>query len=118
MVGEQAGRRRAQRDAGEIFVKAQVHQGWEVLPTRYDDGGFTGGNMDRPALQRLLKDIDEETAETDGHCSKKASGFVLPLGSTINMDGTALYEAVAVVFLFQAFELEVFFPEQEIVERR
>lgn len=51
----------AQRDAGEIFVKAQVHQGWEVLPTRYDDGGFTGGNMDRPALKRLLKDID------DGH---------------------------------------------------
>ncbi len=49
----------AQRDAGEIFVKAQVHQGWEVLPTRYDDGGFTGGNMDRPALQRLLKDIDD-----------------------------------------------------------
>ena len=51
----------AQRDAGEIFVKAQLHQGWEVLPTRYDDGGFTGGNMDRPALKRLLKDID------DGH---------------------------------------------------
>ncbi len=49
----------AQREAGEIFVKAQAHQGWTVLPDRYDDGGFTGGNMERPAVQRLLKDIDD-----------------------------------------------------------
>ena len=48
----------AQREAGEIFVKAQAHQGWTVLPDRYDDGGFTGGNMERPAVKRLLQDID------------------------------------------------------------
>jgi len=43
------------------------------------------------------------TATKFGKCSKRAAGFVLPLGSTINMDGTALYEAVAVVFMAQAF---------------
>ncbi|HOE96268.1 MAG TPA: dicarboxylate/amino acid:cation symporter [Candidatus Sumerlaeota bacterium] len=44
-----------------------------------------------------------DCAQTRGGCSRRASGFVLPLGSTVNMDGTALYEAVAVVFLAQAF---------------
>ena len=48
----------AQREAGENYVRLQSHQGWEVLPTRYDDGGFTGANTDRPALQRLFDDID------------------------------------------------------------
>ncbi len=44
-----------------------------------------------------------DCAQTLGGCSRRASGFVLPLGSTVNMDGTALYEAVAVIFLAQAF---------------
>ena len=47
----------AQREAGEAFVKSQQHEGWTCLPERYDDGGYTGGNMDRPALKRLLADI-------------------------------------------------------------
>ena len=47
----------AQRDAGENYIKSQQHEGWEILPERYDDGGFTGGNMDRPALTKLLEDI-------------------------------------------------------------
>jgi site-specific DNA recombinase len=47
----------AQREAGEAFIASQRHEGWIVVPDAYDDGGFTGANMERPALQRLLADI-------------------------------------------------------------
>ncbi len=46
----------AQRDAAEAFIRSQREEGWIVLPDKYDDGGFTGANMDRPALQKLLQD--------------------------------------------------------------
>jgi site-specific DNA recombinase len=48
----------AQREAAEAYIKSQRQLGWTVLPKHYDDGGFTGGNIDRPALQRLLEDIE------------------------------------------------------------
>ena len=48
----------AQREAGEAYVKSQAHEGWTIIPTCYDDGGYSGGTMERPALQRLLADID------------------------------------------------------------
>jgi len=48
-----------QREAAEAYVKSQAHEGWKLLRDRYDDGGFSGGSMDRPALQKLLAAIRE-----------------------------------------------------------
>ncbi|WP_435626294.1 recombinase family protein [Candidatus Ferrigenium straubiae] len=50
----------AQREACEAFVLSQQHEGWRAIATQYDDGGYSGGNMDRPALKRLLEDIDNK----------------------------------------------------------
>ena len=47
----------AQREACEAYIRSQRHEGWVVLPTFYDDGGISGGTMERPALQQLLADI-------------------------------------------------------------
>jgi DNA invertase Pin-like site-specific DNA recombinase len=48
-----------QREASEAFVKSQAHEGWRLVRDRYDDGGFSGGSLERPALQRLLNDVRE-----------------------------------------------------------
>lgn len=47
----------AQRESAEAFIRSQQHEGWIALPDHYDDGGLTGGNMERPALKRLLGDV-------------------------------------------------------------
>ena len=47
----------AQREACEAYIKSQAHEGWRLVRDRYDDGGFSGGSMDRPALQKLLIDL-------------------------------------------------------------
>ena len=47
----------AQREASEAYIKSQAHEGWVCLKDQYDDGGYSGGSMERPALQRLLEDV-------------------------------------------------------------
>ena len=47
----------AQREAAEAYIKSQAHEGWTLIRTAYEDGGFSGGSIERPAVQRLLVDI-------------------------------------------------------------
>ena len=47
----------AQYDAAQAYIRSQAHAGWALIRTRYDDGGYSGGSTDRPALQRLLADV-------------------------------------------------------------
>src|SRR6476659_3686420 len=49
----------AQREACEAFIASQRHEGWTVLKTHFDDGGYSGGTVDRPALGRLLEEIQD-----------------------------------------------------------
>ena len=53
----------AQREACEAFIKSQAGEGWKLIKTAYDDGGLSGGTMERPALKRLLADISEGLVE-------------------------------------------------------
>jgi site-specific DNA recombinase len=53
----------AQREACEAFIRSQGGEGWRLVKTAYDDGGFSGGAMERPALQRVLADIREGMVE-------------------------------------------------------
>lgn len=50
----------AQREAAEAYVRSQAHEGWKLVRDRFDDGGFSGGSMERPALQRLLEFVKAE----------------------------------------------------------
>tara|TARA_R110002124_G_scaffold140378_3_gene304811 strand:- start:378 stop:2003 length:1626 start_codon:yes stop_codon:yes gene_type:complete len=54
----------AQREACEAYVLSQASEGWKALPAVYDDGGYSGGNIERPALKRLLEDIDAGRVDT------------------------------------------------------
>lgn len=47
----------AQRESAIAFIQAQKHEGWQLVETHYDDGGYSGGSMERPALKQLLVDI-------------------------------------------------------------
>jgi site-specific DNA recombinase len=49
----------AQREACVSYIASQKHEGWVLLPDHYDDGGISGGTLERAGLQRLLRDVDE-----------------------------------------------------------
>jgi DNA invertase Pin-like site-specific DNA recombinase len=54
----------AQREACEAFIVSQRHEGWRAIPTSYDDGGYSGGDMGRPALKQLLEDVKANKIDT------------------------------------------------------
>ena len=54
----------AQREAAEAYIKSQRHEGWRLLAEKYDDGGYSGGNLERPALKRLTADIRAGKVQT------------------------------------------------------
>ncbi|MFO0199666.1 MAG: recombinase family protein, partial [Alphaproteobacteria bacterium] len=53
----------AQRESCETYIASQRAEGWALVPHRYDDGGFSGGSLERPALQRLLRDIEADEVD-------------------------------------------------------
>jgi len=91
----------AQREASEAYIASQKNEGWTCLATRYDDGGFTGGNMDRPALQRLLADI--EAGQIDSIVVYKLDRFSRSLLDFAKMMETLDKHQVAFVSITQQF---------------
>ncbi len=53
----------AQREACEAYIASQRHEGWELTDRAYDDGGISGGHLDRPALHRLMQDVDDKQVD-------------------------------------------------------
>ena len=70
----------AQREACEAFINSQRHEGWVCLRASYDDGGFSGATMDRPALQQLLADITAGRVDTCTHSTTASVEVFSPQG--------------------------------------
>src|SRR5688500_19578521 len=64
----------AQREACEAYVLSQKHEGWRALPTAYDDGGFSGGSLERPGLKKLLEEITSGLIDVGGVDKAEQSG--------------------------------------------
>src|SRR5438105_6949450 len=91
----------AQREASEAYIASQKNEGWTCLPAHYDDGGFTGGNMDRPALKRLLADI--QAGQIDAIVVYKLDRFSRSLLDFAKMMETLDRHQVAFVSITQQF---------------
>ena len=65
----------AQYDASQAYIRSQVHAGWALVRTKYEDGGFSGGNTDRPALQRLLVDVPGNSLFGDSNADNKSANW-------------------------------------------
>ena len=92
----------AQREAAEAYIASQKAEGWVCLPERYDDGGFTGGNTDRPVLKRLLADI--EAGRVDTVVVYKIDRFSRSLADFMRMMTVFEEHEVAFVSVTQAFD--------------
>ncbi len=81
-----------QHEAAEAYVKSQAHEGWTLIRDRYDDGGFSGGSMERPALQRLLEDVSQGRIEVvvGGDRRISAAGSIAGLMRRHSLRGRAL----------------------------
>src|SRR6266850_8160618 len=91
----------AQREASEAYIASQKNEGWACLEARYDDGGFTGGNMERPALKRLLADI--VAGQVDAIIVYKLDRFSRSLLDFAKMMETLDKHQVAFVSITQQF---------------
>jgi DNA invertase Pin-like site-specific DNA recombinase len=54
----------AQREACQAYILSQRQEGWRAIDARYDDGGYSGGSMERPGLKRLMADIEDRKVDT------------------------------------------------------
>ena len=54
----------AQREACEAYIKSQIHEGWTLIEKEYNDGGYSGGTMERPAFKELMQDIRDKKVNT------------------------------------------------------
>ncbi len=91
----------AQREAAEAYIASQKHEGWTCLPDRYDDGGFSGGTIDRPALRRLLTDV--EAGRVDACIVYKVDRLSRSLLDFARILGILEKQSVAFVSITQAF---------------
>lgn len=91
----------AQRDSGQTYIASQKHEGWVALPTKYDDGGYTGSNMDRPALKQLLADI--EAGKVDAVVVYKIDRLSRSLNDFVSLLQTFERKGVAFISVTQQF---------------
>jgi site-specific DNA recombinase len=85
----------AQREAGEAYIKSQAHEGWRLVKAQYDDGGISGGTLERPALQLLLQDI--RTGKIDVVVAYKVDRLTRSLADFAKL--VELFEAHGVSFV-------------------
>ena len=87
----------AQRDAGEAYIRSQLHAGWMLVQDRYDDGAYSGGNMERPALKRLLEDVKSGKVQLrhagEGAVSRLTEAEERATGSAVILLAWALCDA-------------------------
>ena len=89
----------AQREACEAYIKSQAHEGWRLVPDRYDDGGLSGASLDRPAVQKLLADVRAGKINTvvvykvDWTCSGKVESSLMK-DEELHVEAATFYERV------------------------